>query len=565
MDVSLESKSLPSIGYSRKSYLQTTSQRLARDKLVNLHGRRSLALPSVGPDAHKGLRNHFAAKGYSRRAAKLAFILRFSASNLSHILGNFKRNSIALCKMAVKSFRNKRLFDHQSYPRLRRVLWNPWQSNGKLKFMKNQALELHSPFPKSFKVCKERTTERGKQSEENRGQQLQSSFALLEQFPKSIFYILYVIYKLRKSTIQCFKCVVDFLLKLPDICDKLEAENLKMKDNFAALREYPFAANQSFSEDFSSEDERLGSLSLGVKITGRHPLVISCELVTGNPRLKITLNGAPAGHESAETPIGHESNGAVAGDRTPNQMVSLPLPLLGTNQMAPLPGMVPLYSDITFSEHEGKDSSYGKEIGRPRNEEYARSASISQTPLQAMPCAICLSYEHLGEECPTIPAVREMFGDCNTYNSNWRDHPKFSWKPQPPQYKQDVQALPQASSLEQAMVNLSKVVGDFVGAQKSINAQLNQRIDSVESSLIKRMDEVQNDLSQKIDNLQDSISRFANLNTMQEKENSPSQPYQNSMSIHEMETKEGEPSQKREVKEVITLRSGKEVDLPHAS
>ncbi|RVW61645.1 hypothetical protein CK203_066195 [Vitis vinifera] len=86
--------------------------------------------------------------------------------------------------------------------------------------------------------------------------------------------------------------------------------------------------------------------------------------------------------------------------------------------------------------------------------------AISQTPLQAMPCAICLSYEHL-----------------------------------PPQYKQHVQALPQASSLEQAMVNLSKFVGDFVGAQEAINAQLNQRIDSVESSLIKRMDEVQNDLS----------------------------------------------------------------------
>ncbi|RVW79296.1 hypothetical protein CK203_054827 [Vitis vinifera] len=31
--------------------------------------------------------------------------------------------------------------------------------------------------------------------------------------------------------------VVDFLLKLPDICDKLEAENLKMEANFAALRE----------------------------------------------------------------------------------------------------------------------------------------------------------------------------------------------------------------------------------------------------------------------------------------------------------------------------------------
>ncbi|RVW19081.1 hypothetical protein CK203_087618 [Vitis vinifera] len=130
--------------------------------------------------------------------------------------------------------------------------------------------------------------------------------------------------------------------------------------------------------------------------------------------------------------------------------------------------------------------------------------AISQTPLQPMPCSICRSYEHL-----------------------------------PPQYQQPAQAPQQASNLEQAMMNLNKVMEDFVGAQKSIDAQLSQRINSVESSLIKRMDEVQNDLSQKIDNLQDSIS-----------------------SIHEMEAKEGEPSQKREVKEVITLRSGKEVDLP---
>nr|CAN75108.1 hypothetical protein VITISV_010026 [Vitis vinifera] len=328
--------------------------------------------------------------------------------------------------------------------------------------------------------------------------------------------------------------------------------------------------------------------------------------------------GAPAGHESAETPIGHESNGAVAGDRTLNQMVPLPLLLLGTNQMAPLPGMVPLYNDITFSDcachieykiakeamnfmsyvaevSRGWDEPNDRDMGRMTSQPNAKGEmyilndnidmkakiasmarrleelemkrmqeveAISQTPLQAMPCAICLSYEHLVDECPTIPAVREMFGDCNTYNSNWRDHPNFSWKPQLPQYKQPAQALQQASNLEQAMMNLSKVVGDFVGAQKSINAHLSQRINNVESSLNKRMDEVQNDLSQKIDNLQDSISRFANLNTVQEKENSPSQPYQNSMSIHEMEAKEGEPSQKREVKEVITLRSGKEVDLP---
>ena len=42
--------------------------------------------------------------------------------------------------------------------------------------------------------------------------------------------------------------------------------------------------------------------------------------------------GAPAEHKSTETPIGHKSNGAVAGDRTPNQMVPLPLPLLEMSQ-----------------------------------------------------------------------------------------------------------------------------------------------------------------------------------------------------------------------------------------
>ncbi|KAL6327975.1 hypothetical protein AAG906_031319 [Vitis piasezkii] len=174
--------------------------------------------------------------------------------------------------------------------------------------------------------------------------------------------------------------------------------------------------------------------------------------------------------------------------------------------------------------------------------------AISQTPLQAMLCAICHSFEHLVEECPIIPVARDMFGDCNTYNSSWRNHPNFSWKPRPPPYQPQAQTqAPQQTSLvEQAILNLSKVMGDFVGEQKEINSQLHQKIENVESSQIKRMDEVQNDLSQKIDNLQDSISRFANLNTMQEKENSPSQPHQNQKGIHEMEAKEGD----------------KEVDLP---
>ena len=117
--------------------------------------------------------------------------------------------------------------------------------------------------------------------------------------------------------------------------------------------------------------------------------------------------------------------------------------------------------------------------------------AISQTPLQPMPCSICRSFEHLVDQCPTIPTVREMFGDCNTYNSNWRDHPNFSWKPQPPQYQQPAQAPQQASNLEQAMMNLNKVMEDFVEAKKSIIDQVRQEIDSQD----RKMDGKLNDLS----------------------------------------------------------------------
>ena len=84
----------------------------------------------------------------------------------------------------------------------------------------------------------------------------------------------------------------------------------------------------------------------------------------------------------------------------------------------------------------------------------------------------------------------------------------------------------------------------------------------MESTLNKRMDGMQNDLSQKMDNVQYAISRLTNRNIVQEKGKFPSQPHQNPKDIHEVEAQEGESSNVREVKAVITLRSGKEVDQP---
>ncbi|RVW12776.1 hypothetical protein CK203_108797 [Vitis vinifera] len=123
--------------------------------------------------------------------------------------------------------------------------------------------------------------------------------------------------------------------------------------------------------------------------------------------------------------------------------------------------------------------------------------AILEVPMQAMSCSICQSLSTWWRS-----VIR-----CQL------NHPNFSWKPREPQYTQPGQAPPQASNLEQAIVNLSKVMGDFIGDQKSINAQLSQRIDNLD----KKMDGRQNDLSQKIDNLQYSISRLTNLNTVQEK------------------------------------------------
>ena len=108
-------------------------------------------------------------------------------------------------------------------------------------------------------------------------------------------------------------------------------------------------------------------------------------------------------------------------------------------------------------------------------------------------------------------------------------------------------------------------MGDFVADQKSVNdqfMQVNAQIRQEMANRDRRMDGKQNDLSQKIDNLQYQISRLTILNTVQEKGKFPSQPHQNPKVIHEVKAQEGESSQMREVKAVITLWSGKEVDLP---
>ena len=81
----------------------------------------------------------------------------------------------------------------------------------------------------------------------------------------------------------------------------------------------------------------------------------------------------------------------------------------------------------------------------------------------------------------------------NIYNPNWRNYPNLSWNPKPPIYtptgSQQQQPSP-SSPVEEAIVNLSKVMGHFVEGQKTVNAQTPQNIETLEGTLNKKLDDL---------------------------------------------------------------------------
>ena len=125
--------------------------------------------------------------------------------------------------------------------------------------------------------------------------------------------------------------------------------------------------------------------------------------------------------------------------------------------------------------------------------------AVTENPAQANPCINFQPTAHLEEHNPMAPSVKDLMSEYengvgqykpqsnapygNTYNSNWKNHPNLSWKPNAPAYvppgaKQQFgsssqpQPPPSSSPIEQAILNLSKVVGNFVEKQKGINVQL---------------------------------------------------------------------------------------------
>ena len=90
--------------------------------------------------------------------------------------------------------------------------------------------------------------------------------------------------------------------------------------------------------------------------------------------------------------------------------------------------------------------------------------------------------------------------------------PHFTSTPQP-------QQPPPLSPVEQAILNLSKQVDNFIEDNRAVNVQANREIETVEGSLNKELDGFQSEIDQKLVILHESISKLTNQLVHQEEEN----------------------------------------------
>ena len=90
------------------------------------------------------------------------------------------------------------------------------------------------------------------------------------------------------------------------------------------------------------------------------------------------------------------------------------------------------------------------------------------------------------------PPFRNNNGYGNTYNPNWNNHPNLSLK-QNQCLNQNNQAPTQGNSLTNELLEIKKIMLDFIGEQKVINKKQDQRLKSLEKN--------QGDMSQKRDNV----------------------------------------------------------------
>ena len=201
------------------------------------------------------------------------------------------------------------------------------------------------------------------------------------------------------------------------------------------------------------------------------------------------------------TYCGTESNGAVAGDM---------------QSVNPRGGMYALNDEM---EMRARLSTLARKVEELEGKQLHEVQALTDNTAQPNTNPNFQSPAQPVEQCSMTPAVKDLMSECahtvgqfkpqqpnapygTTYNPNWRNHPNLAWRPNPPVYvppgakpqfgsPSQSQQPPPSSPVEQAVLNLSKVVGNFVNNQIGTNEQLTQRIDTVEKTMNKKFDDLQ--------------------------------------------------------------------------
>ena len=193
--------------------------------------------------------------------------------------------------------------------------------------------------------------------------------------------------------------------------------------------------------------------------------------------------------------------------------------------------------------------------------------SVNELSASQPSCYNCQSNGHYGEHFQESVQILNQGRSpmnapfSNSYIHNWKNYSTIRGKPKSPAYispaeqqqfsstSTSQQMPPLSSPVEQAILNLSKVVGTFVEEQKVLNVQTSQKIESVESSL-----------NRKLDNMHFEISKLS-IQQLQspEKGKAPCQEQRYHKVVNEIGLTEDLNARTDEGKAVVTLRSGKEL------
>ena len=154
--------------------------------------------------------------------------------------------------------------------------------------------------------------------------------------------------------------------------------------------------------------------------------------------------------------------------------------------------------------------------------EHLRGEQYSEYPVESNPRAYMTMRDYKNLPWQWQQPVERNPNPCRSmreYRDQWMSAPSYMVPPQHTSTPQPPQPPQLNSPIEQAILDLTKLVGNIVEAQRTINAQLSQKIDTMENNVNKRIDGLQSEMEQKLDNLQYSILKLDNQLVHQEEDN----------------------------------------------